>query len=356
MSHEWTSIPTTWRAGERPGVATSDPDAPLPDHLSDGFGRVIRNMRVSVTDRCNFRCVYCMPEEMTFYDRSEVLTFGEIERFTRIAVRLGIRKVRLTGGEPLVRRQLPRLVKAIGEIEGVEDLALTTNGVRLDELAGPLRDAGLHRLNVSLDTMDRDLFAQLTRRDALHAVLDGIDAALEAGFTPLKVNVVAMAGISERELIDFARLARERPIVVRFIEYMPLDGDGAWDRTKLLSRKEILSRINAVYPLEPVDGRGSSPSEDFAFVDGRGRIGIIASVTDPFCDRCDRIRLTADGKLRTCLFAVQETDFREMLRDGSDDDRIARALVNAVAGKERGHMINVAGFVRPDRNMSRIGG
>jgi cyclic pyranopterin phosphate synthase len=297
-----------------------------------------------------------MPEEMTFFDRSEVLTFGEIERFVRIAARLGIRKVRLTGGEPLVRRELPRLVGALNSIEGIRDLALTTNGVRLNELARPLRDAGLKRLNVSLDSMDRETFARLTRRDALDAVLEGIDAALDAGFTPLKVNVVAMRGYTERELLDFARLARERPIIVRFIEFMPLDGDGIWDRGKFLSRKEILARIDAVYPLEPVEDRGSNPSEDFRFADGKGTIGIIATVTDPFCTRCDRIRLTADGKLRTCLFATRETDIKTALRDGSDDHRIARILVRAVRRKEPGHMINAAEFVKPQRTMSRIGG
>jgi len=297
-----------------------------------------------------------MPEEMTFFDRSEVLTFGEIERFVRIAVRLGIRKVRLTGGEPLVRRDLPRLVRALSAIEGIEDLALTTNGVRLRELAQPLREAGLKRLNVSLDSMDRETFAQLTRRDALDAVLAGIDAALEAGFSPLKINVVAMRGYTERELLDFARLARERPLIVRFIEFMPLDGDGIWDRDKFLSRKEILSRIASVYPLEPVENRGHSPSEDFRFADGKGTIGIIATVTDPFCNQCDRIRLTADGKLRTCLFATRETDIRTPLRDGSDDDHIARILVWAVRHKEPGHLINAAEFVKPERTMSRIGG
>lgn len=354
MSPEWTSIPITWHAAER--VPQLDERAPLPEKLVDLQGRTIRNLRVSVTDRCNFRCIYCMPEEMTFFDRSEILTFAEIERFVRIAVRLGIRKVRLTGGEPLVRRDLTRLVESLSRIEGIEDLALTTNGVRLPELARPLREAGLKRLNVSLDSMDRETFARLTRRDALNAVLKGIDAALDAGFVPLKLNVVAMRGYTERELLDFARLARERPLIVRFIEFMPLDGDGIWDRDKFLSRKEILERIHAVYPLEPVEGRGSSPSEDFRFVDGKGIIGIIATVTDPFCRQCDRIRLTADGKLRTCLFATRETDIKTPLRDGSDDERIARILVWAVRHKEPGHMINAAEFVKPERTMSRIGG
>lgn len=354
MSQEWTSIPIIWHAAEP--FLPFDENAPLPEKLVDLHGRTIRNLRVSVTDRCNFRCIYCMPEEMTFFDRSEILTFAEIERFVRIAARLGVRKVRLTGGEPLVRRDLPRLVEALSRIEGIEDLALTTNGVCLPELARPLREAGLKRLNVSLDSMNRETFARLTRRDALNAVLKGIDAALDAGFVPLKLNVVAMRGYTERELLDFARLARERPLIVRFIEFMPLDGDGIWDRSKLLSRKEILERIHAVYPLVPVEGRGSSPSEDFRFADGKGTIGVIASVTDPFCRQCDRIRLTADGKLRTCLFATRETDMKSLLRDGSDDERIARILVWAVRHKEPGHMINAAEFVKPERTMSRIGG
>jgi cyclic pyranopterin phosphate synthase len=333
-----------------------DDRIPLPARLTDRFGRVIVNLRVSVTDRCNFRCVYCMPEEMTFYDRREVLTFEEITRFVRIVARMGVARVRLTGGEPLVRRDLPRLVRAVSAIEGIEDVALTTNGVRLDELAVPLREAGLRRLNVSLDSLDPETFAKLTRRDMLAAVARGIDAAIEAGFRPLKVNVVAMRGVTERELLAFARLAREKPIIVRFIEFMPLDGDSIWNRDALLTGKEILSRIGAVYPLEPVDGRGSSPAERFVFADGKGEIGVIASVTDPFCATCDRIRITADGQLRTCLFATRETDIKGLMRGAADDDTIARAVVQAVWDKEPGHMINAAAFVRPQRNMSQIGG
>jgi len=293
---------------------------------------------------------------MTFLDRSAVLTFEEITRFVRIMVGLGVSKVRLTGGEPLVRRGLPTLVEAIAGIEGVEDLALTTNGARLEELARPLREAGLHRLNVSLDSLDRDTFARLARRDALDEVLSGIDAALDAGFVPLKLNAVAMRGVTEHELLDFAAFARERPIILRFIEFMPLDGDRKWDRDQLLSGQEILDRISAVYPLEPVLSRGSSPAERFRFVDGQGEIGVIASVTDPFCEQCDRVRLTADGKLRTCLFATTETDVMGPMRAGANDAAIAEIVTHAVWDKGRGHMINQAEFVRPERSMSQIGG
>lgn len=354
MSREWISIQNISRFDNPAG--DSDEREPLPAGLVDSFGRVITNLRISITDRCNFRCVYCMPEDMEFFDRSEVLTFEEITRFVRIVAGMGVRKIRLTGGEPTVRRDLPRLVRVISEIEGIDDLALTTNGVRLRELAAPLRDAGLKRLNVSLDSLDPETFARLTRRDMLGEVLEGIDAAIAAGFTPLKLNAVAMKGYTERELLDFARLAREKPVVVRFIEFMPLDADGIWDADQLLTRKEIFDRIDAVYPLEPVGNRGSDPAERFRFKDGKGEIGIIASVTEPFCHQCDRIRITADGKLRTCLFAVAETDIKTLLRDGSDDETVARAVVRAVHRKEPGHMINVAGFVKPQRNMSQIGG
>ncbi|MDA1193367.1 MAG: GTP 3',8-cyclase MoaA [Candidatus Poribacteria bacterium] len=347
MSQEWIPIHNTWR--------TDKPSEPPPTRLVDTYGRVVKNIRISVTDRCNFRCVYCMPEEMAFLDRSEVLTFEEITRIVGIVARMGVDKVRLTGGEPTVRRELPKLVRAIADMDGIDDLALTTNGVRLPELAKPLRDAGLQRLNVSLDSLDPATFAKLTRRDMLDEVLAGIDAALDAGFTPLKVNAVAMPDVVN-ELIAFAELARAKPIIVRFIEFMPLDGDGIWQRDQLLTREEIVSRIDAVYPLEPVDQRGSSPAERFRFKDGKGEIGVIASVTEPFCESCDRIRLTADGKIRTCLFSVTETDIMSPMRDGADDDQIAWMIADAVHHKERGHLINHVDFLKPQRNMSQIGG
>ncbi|GIX06511.1 MAG: GTP 3',8-cyclase [Candidatus Poribacteria bacterium] len=352
MSRAWTSIPNTWPTArpeeERP--------AELPRRLVDRFGREVHNLRISVTDRCNFRCIYCMPERVQFLPREEVLTFEEIVRVVRIVQPLGIRKLRLTGGEPLVRREIEKLVAQLSAIPGIEDLAMTTNGIFLKELAQPLKKAGLTRLNVSLDSLDRETFAQLTRRDALEQVLEGIEAALEAGFVPLKVNVVAMKGITERELLDFARLAREKPLIVRFIEFMPLDGEGIWSMDRVLSREEILRRIDAVYPLEPVDERGAEPAERFRFRDGRGEIGVIASVTHPFCHACDRIRLTAEGKLRTCLFSLKETDLRALLRGGADDETIAETILQAVWNKEPGHAINRPEFVKPERNMFQIGG
>lgn len=328
-----------------------------PQRLVDSYGRVVTNLRISVTDRCNFRCVYCMPEEMTFYDRSEILTYEEILRVARIAARLGVTKVRLTGGEPTVRRDLPVLVRGLSKIHGIGDLSMTTNGARLEELAQPLYDAGLRRLNVSLDSLEPETFARLTRRDMLDKVLRGLEAAAQAGFRPIKVNVVAIRGVTERELLDFARLARENPYEVRFIEFMPLDGDNLWEREKILTGREIVERIHAVYPLERVEtGPTPDPARRYRFVDGRGEIGIIASVTEPFCQYCNRIRLTADGKLRTCLFSLVETDLRVLLREGASDLEIAWTIADAVSRKEAGHLINSAEFVKPARNMSQIGG
>ena len=288
--------------------------------------------------------------------RAELLSFEEITRFVRIVAAMGISKVRLTGGEPLVRRDLPELVRQIADVDGIEDLALTTNGILLPQVAGALKAAGLHRLNVSLDSLDRDTFAELTRRDALDKVLAGIDAALTVGFVPLKVNAVAMRDTTAGELLEFARFARERPVIVRFIEFMPLDGDEQWSLDQILTGDEIVERIGAAYPLDAVPGRGSQPAQRYRFRDGKGEIGIIATVTEPFCDNCDRIRLTADGKLRNCLFALDETDIRGLLRGAADDDAIAEAVTASVWSKWRGHLINQTEFVRPGRNMSQIGG
>jgi cyclic pyranopterin phosphate synthase len=297
-----------------------------------------------------------MPEEMQFMPRAEVLSFEEITRFVRIVAAMGVNKVRLTGGEPLVRRDLPVLVRQVADVDGIEDLALTTNGVLLPGLAADLKAAGLRRLNVSLDSLDRGTFAELTRRDELDKVLAGIDAALDAGFSPLKVNAVAIRDTTERELLEFARFARERPIIIRFIEFMPLDGDERWSADQILTGEEIVERIGAVYPLDPVPGRGSQPAQRYRFRDGAGEIGVIATVTEPFCEQCDRIRLTADGKLRNCLFALDETDIRALLRGGADDDAIAEAVTASVWAKWRGHLINQREFVRPERSMSQIGG
>ena len=323
--------------------------------LVDGYGRVHRDLRISVTDRCNFRCTYCMPEEgMAWLPRSEVLTFEEVERIARLMVeRHGIRSIRLTGGEPTVRAHLPVLVAKLAALP--VDLALTTNGATLRQQAAALADAGLRRVNVSLDTLQRDRFVELTRRDELHEVLQGIDAALAAGLTPVKLNVVVLAGVNDAEVVDLARYGRDHGVSVRFIEYMPLDADGSWDRTQVVSQAEILSRIAAVFPLEPV-GRGNEPAERFRYLDGHGEVGVIPSVTEPFCDRCDRIRLTADGQLRSCLFSLEDHDLRGVLRSGGSDDDVSDAIEACVGAKWAGHAIDRVQFVRPRRSMSQIGG
>ncbi len=323
--------------------------------LVDTFGRVHRDLRISVTDRCNFRCTYCMPEEgMQWTPRDEILTFEEIERLARLVVeRYGVDSIRLTGGEPTVRAHLPRLVRMLAAL-GV-DLALTTNGATLRLLADQLVDAGLERINVSLDSLRADRFLELTRRDQLDQVLDGIDAAVEAGLNPVKINAVMMRGINDDELLDFARYGRERGVAIRFIEYMPLDADGGWTRESVVTMEEIIERIGEAYPLEAVD-QGHDPAAGFRYVDGGGEIGVIASVTRPFCGNCDRIRLTADGHLRNCLFAVEEVDLRSLLRSGASDDDLAAVFAANVTAKWAGHAIGQVNFIRPKRSMSQIGG
>ncbi|HET9543352.1 MAG TPA: GTP 3',8-cyclase MoaA [Acidimicrobiales bacterium] len=323
--------------------------------LVDSFGRVHRDLRISVTDRCNFRCVYCMPEEgMDWTPRDEILTFEEIERIARVLVdRFSFDSIRLTGGEPTVRARLPVLVQKLSAL-GV-DLAMTTNGATLGLLADDLVAAGLNRINISLDSLRADRFLQLTRRDALDQVLDGIDAALAAGFTPVKVNVVLMRGINDDEIVDFATFGRERGVQVRFIEFMPLDADGAWRAEQVISRDEIVAAIGAVYPLEAIT-RDHHPAELYRYSDGAGEIGIIPTVTDAFCGSCDRVRLTAEGGLRNCLFALEEEDLRGLLRGGGTDDDLAAAVVANIGAKWAGHQINQVHFIRPARSMSQIGG
>jgi len=329
----------------------------LPDRLVDRFGRVHTNLRISITDRCDFRCVYCMPEEMEFFPREHLLTYEEIVRLVRIAARLGVDKVRLTGGEPLVRRDVTHLVEALSRLGALRDLSLTTNGARLAELAQPLWEAGLRRINVSLDSLDPVKFARITRRDMLDRVLAGLAAAARVGFRPIKVNVVAIRDFTEEELLDFARLAREGPYEVRFIEFMPLDGDDLWDASRVLPAGEILARIGAAYPLERVPGQSpSDPATLYRFTDGSGQIGIIPTVTEPFCAHCNRIRITSDGMLRYCLFALEETDLKTPLRAGASDEEIAWRFVETVRGKWAGHLIQQAEFVKPRRTMSQIGG
>jgi cyclic pyranopterin phosphate synthase len=330
---------------------------PLPERLVDSFGRVHSNLRISITDRCNFRCVYCMPEEMQFYPRDVILTYEEIMRIVRVAGSLGVDKVRLTGGEPLVRRDLPKLIRGLNELGTLRDLSLTTNGARLEDMAQELWDAGLRRINVSLDSLDPDRFTELTRRPLFHSVMRGLEAAARVGFDPIKVNAVAIRGYTETELIAFADLARERRFQVRFIEFMPLDGDDAWDHARVLTAEEILSGISAAYPLERVTAPGSSdPATVYRFTDGQGEIGVIPTVTEPFCATCNRIRLTADGKLRNCLFSMDETDLKTPMRAGASDEEIAWRFVDSVRGKWAGHLINQASFEKPERNMSQIGG
>ncbi len=329
--------------------------------LVDPFGRIIRDLRISVTDRCNFRCTYCMPEEgMQWLPRSELMTFEEIERLARIFVgRYGVEGIRLTGGEPTVRAHLPGLVERLAAIRGPAgpiDLAMTTNGASLRLLAEPLRRAGLRRVNVSLDTLDPVRFEQITRRDQLADVLDGIEAAKEAGFDPVKINAVIERGTNDDEIVALATYGRARSVEVRFIEFMPLDAGGHWVNEHVVGQDEIVAAIDAVYPLEQLPARGAAPADRFRYLDGGGTIGVIPTVTKPFCGDCDRVRLTAEGEFRTCLFATREFDLLAAMRAGEDDDRIAARIEAAVATKWAGHRINQVNFVRPGKSMSQIGG
>jgi cyclic pyranopterin phosphate synthase len=329
----------------------------MPSQLIDTFGRAHNNLRVSVTDRCNLRCTYCMPEEVVFLDRAELLTFEEITRFVRAAAPLGIDKIRLTGGEPLLRRDLPRLVGMLTQVEGIRDVGLTTNGLLLASQARALRDAGLRRINVSLDTLDPETFRRLTRRDGLDKVLEGILAAKAAGFDPVKVNAVSIRGVTEAEAVPLARFARQHGLELRFIEYMPIGAD-RWERGKVYFAHEILEQLEReVAPLVPADDYDPrAPAMEFRYADGGGRVGIIASISRPFCLKCNRLRLTADGKLRNCLFAVEETDVKPLLRGGADDARLAEAVRACVRAKWEGHEINTSRFIKPLRTMHAIGG
>lgn len=323
--------------------------------LTDGFGRVHRDLRISVTDRCNFRCSYCMPEEgMVWQPREELLTFEEIERMARLMVeRYGVDSIRLTGGEPTVRARLPLLVAKLAALD--VDLSMTTNGSTMPLLAGALRRAGLRRVNISCDSLRADRFEELTRRDELDKVLAGIDAAIEAGFDPVKINCVVMRGVNDDEIVDFVEFGRDKGVEIRFIEFMPLDADEAWTSRSVFSQAEILAAIEEKFELEPID-RTSAPAGRWRFSDGRGTVGIVASVTESFCQTCDRVRMTADGQFRSCLFSVDETDIRGLLRSGAGDDEIAAALEASVAAKWAGHQINEVHFIRPRRSMSQIGG
>ncbi|MGI8422347.1 MAG: GTP 3',8-cyclase MoaA [Gaiellaceae bacterium] len=327
--------------------------------LVDGWGRAIKSVRVSVTDKCNFRCTYCMPAEgLEWLRRDEILSFEEITRIVGVLAAMGVDEVRLTGGEPLVRRDLPELVRMLAATPGVEDLSLTTNGVLLDKLAGPLVEAGLTRMNISLDSLNHVRFAEITRRDALDAVLRGLEEAERyPELRPLKINCVAVKGFTEAELPALAELARRKPYVLRFIEFMPLDADQAWRTDSVLTGGEIRAMLEELHgPLVPLPAKASSTSQRFRFADGLGEIGFINPVSEPFCSACGRIRLTADGQLRTCLFSQREWDMKTPLRDDSSDEELAAALRHAVDHKELKHKINDPGFERASRSMSQIGG
>lgn len=323
--------------------------------LVDPFGRVVRDLRISVTDRCNFRCQYCMPAEgMKWLPREEILSFEEIERFARICVsRFGFNGIRLTGGEPLVRAHLPELVERLAAL-GV-DMALTTNGATLRLHAEALAAAGLQRINISLDSLRRERFLELTRRDELDRVMDGVDAAIDAGLRPVKINVVMMRGLNDDEIVDFANYGRKKGVTIRFIEFMSLEAGDVWTDRLVVPAEEIIETISGAFPIEPVV-RGTEPAERWRYSDGKGEVGVIASVTKPFCETCDRVRLTAEGQFRTCLFAVDEFDMRALLRSEASDEALVEAISAAVGTKWAGHSIGQVNFIRPKRTMSQIGG
>lgn len=325
--------------------------------LIDTFGRIADDLRVSVTDRCNFRCTYCMPAEgLAWLPKEEILTFEEMARLLGIFVGLGVKSIKVTGGEPTVRADLPRLIRMFRQVGPDLDISITTNGMLLDRLAAPLAEAGVDRATVSCDSLMQHRFAEMTRRDALDKVLGGLKAAETAGLTPIKINTVVIGGTNDDEVVDFARWARETGFEVRFIEYMPLDAEHKWERAKVVPAARILEAINAVFPLTST-GHGTEPATSYRFADGApGGVGVIASVTEPFCDTCNRLRLTAEGQVRSCLFALEETDLREPMRAGASDDELAELIRQNVWRKWSGHRINHPDFVQPLRSMSMIGG
>jgi cyclic pyranopterin phosphate synthase len=339
-----------------------------PGKLVDRFGRIATDLRVSLIDRCSLRCAYCMPPEgLEWLPKDTLLTDDEIVRLVRIAVSLGVTEVRLTGGEPLLRRGVPDLVARLVELRPRPELSITTNGILLARDAAALARAGLDRVNVSLDTLDADRFKQITFRDKHAAVLAGLRAAQDAGLAPVKVNTVLLRGVNDDEAPDLLGWALRHGFQLRFIEQMPLDAQHGWDRAAMVTADEVLERLRTAYVLAPVPDpdRGSAPAETWAVLDGPGRaawveekprVGVVGSVTRPFCGDCDRVRLTADGQLRNCLFATTESDLRAAMRAGADDDELARRFVASLAGKKAGHGIDGPDFRQPDRPMSAIGG
>lgn len=326
--------------------------------LRDSFGRDINNLRISVTDRCNFRCRYCMPEKgMIWMNREDLITYEEIERIARIFVELGINKIRLTGGEPLLRKDLHRLIEMLSAIPEIQDLALTTNGYFLADEAERIFKAGLHRINVSLDSLDQKKFSLMTRRNYYHRVWKGLEKVEAFGDIPIKINVVLIRGINDDEILNFAHLARIKSFVIRFIEFMPIGADDGWSIEKVVPSGDVIETIEKglgvkLIPFES----GDHPADRFKFEDGNGEIGFITSVTEPFCNSCNRVRLTSDGKLRTCLFSLEETDLKLLVRKAAKNEEIKQLITNAVWNKEPGHLINRPGFIRPNRTMSQIGG
>ncbi|HJL72559.1 MAG TPA: GTP 3',8-cyclase MoaA [Nitrospinaceae bacterium] len=326
--------------------------------LVDGMGRTIVNLRISVTDRCNFRCTYCMPaDNVEFMPRDNLLSFEEITRVAQIGAGLGIKRLRLTGGEPLMRKDLPVLIRMLTQVEGIEDVAMTTNAFFLKDHAKALNEAGLKRLNISLDALDPEKFRHVNRRDCLKEVLEGIKISAEEGFKSIKINAVAMRNFSESEIMRLIKMGRSDGFEIRFIEFMPLDSDQTWERDKVLFGHEIIDLIKEKHELVPVENSLEiGPASEYDFADGKGRIGIITAVSNPFCDHCNRIRMTANGKLRTCLFSTNETDLKELIRGGASDEDIVKAIRDAVLIKEPGHKINLDDFERPQRAMHAIGG
>lgn len=328
--------------------------------LVDRFGRVHRDLRISLTDRCSLRCTYCLPAEgVAWLPGPTLLTTDELVRIARVGVGLGIDEIRLTGGEPLLRPDAVTVVQRLAGLtgpNGAPELSLTTNALRMPALAGPLRDAGLARVNISIDTLDRERFRALTRRDRLPQTLAGIAAADAAGLAPIKLNAVVMRGVNDDEVVDLVRFAVEHGYQMRFIEQMPLDAGHTWDRSRMVTQAEVLDRLSAAFTLTEVPGRGSAPAELWHVDGGPATVGVIASVTAPFCGACDRVRLTADGQLRACLFARAETDLRTLVRDGADDDALAAAFRACLAGKRPGHDIDDPSFLQPTRPMNAIGG
>lgn len=331
--------------------------APRNGALVDRFGRAVGSLRLSITDRCDLRCLYCMPEEgVKWLPKMQMLRVQEYTRLVRIAAGMGITQVRITGGEPLLHPQLEELVVALRAVEGVEDLAMTTNGVRLAERAQALRDAGLDRVNISLDTIERNGFTAITRRDRLPEVLEGLAAADAAGLGPIKINTVVMRGWNEQAILDLAELGRWRPYQVRFIEYMPLDAQRQWELDRVVPAAEIRERIESRWPVEALPKKDRAPAQLFRYLDGAGTFGIIASISQPFCTTCDRVRVSADGRIRSCLFALEDTDLSTHMRGGADDATLERLLREAIWGKWEGHAIQTARFVQPDGGMNYFGG